>query len=488
MKLRIVVSGIALSAAAVALFVGLAVDVTDPDSGAAALTPATHQSAAAGHIAAARRVLERAIETDLLPTPAAIERARTLYAQAAALDRQATTPAHGLVLVEGASDLVHGRDAEARRRLTRALTAGGVEELLAGYLLGHAYLAADRPLAAWGEFQHVASQRPGWLAARFATAAADIALETHDVALDTLLAAAARWPRRPEPAVAVGRALENERDDPEAAQPWYERAIALGSDDPHVIDRFTSLSIERGRAADARRALTRLVALEPDRMDLRIHLGRALDRLGETDAARTELERAVALGPDDDAAIMQLAAHLMNTGDVEQALALLRAERAQRPHDGRLLAYLGHAELLVDDRLVARDTFIASCRAGFGASCTEACILDDLSSCNAAGMAAPAPPPETRVAGAAPTRAPSAVIQRVVPRGRTGGRVYVVGAPPARSGQRAYADPWAHANRLGSLGSRRVIALTSQRSPGSERPIAIVRAERGDRLESLPAH
>jgi tetratricopeptide (TPR) repeat protein len=115
-----------------------------------------------------------------------------------------------------------------------------------------------------------------------------------------LLAHATRWTQA-EP----GRALawhvlgsaQRELDRRVSALASFERAVALGSDDPRLLQVLALSYYEKG---DRRRAIAtsqRLLAADPDNALALGVLGRAMSDLGEYDEAVDALERATKLEP-----------------------------------------------------------------------------------------------------------------------------------------------------------------------------------------------
>ncbi len=88
-----------------------------------------------------------------------------------------------------------------------------------------------------------------------------------------------------------------ELKDPRALG-FAERAAALASDNPVVLDTLGMLQLERGDIEQAFGSLTRVRQLAPDRKDLRLHYAIGLLRAGRAEEGKAELRELLASRDD----------------------------------------------------------------------------------------------------------------------------------------------------------------------------------------------
>jgi Flp pilus assembly protein TadD len=81
----------------------------------------------------------------------------------------------------------------------------------------------------------------------------------------------------------------NELGDPTALE-YAERAYALGSSIPMVVDTFGWILVQRGDAKRGLELLREASAQAPDDPEIRLHLAKALLKAGDKASAKTELE------------------------------------------------------------------------------------------------------------------------------------------------------------------------------------------------------
>ena len=81
----------------------------------------------------------------------------------------------------------------------------------------------------------------------------------------------------------------NELGDPKALE-YAERAYALGSSIPSVVDTLGWILVQRGDAARGLGLLREASAQAPDDPEIRLHLAKALLKAGDKASAKTELE------------------------------------------------------------------------------------------------------------------------------------------------------------------------------------------------------
>ena len=110
------------------------------------------------------------------------------------------------------------------------------------------------------------------------------------------------------------------------AEPLY-RSCLTGpyADDPHILVKLAEVCYRCGRPADARLALERLIAANPDFRSLDGHLiyAKSLADLGEHEAALTEFESLSDAYPGEEARI-RYALLLKEMGRTEAAVELFR--------------------------------------------------------------------------------------------------------------------------------------------------------------------
>ena len=142
----------------------------------------------------------------------------------------------------------------------------------------------------------------------------------------------------------LGLAYMNRRGDADAALAAYERAFALDPTDARVFFELDQLQKTRGASPDARRdALARHPELLGSRDDLRIEYITLLNRAGAHDDALAFL-RAHTFHPWEGGegkatgqyvvSLVELAKRALDTGDPDQAIALLTEARTYPPNLG----------------------------------------------------------------------------------------------------------------------------------------------------------
>jgi tetratricopeptide (TPR) repeat protein len=119
----------------------------------------------------------------------------------------------------------------------------------------------------------------------------------------------------------------------------YDKAAALLESDPERL-RDTSLQfayglalVKSGRAAEAERIFSGLLAGNADSAELNVLLGQANAALGDFDKAVARLKRALEIKPDVAEANASLGVIYYKQGKMDEAEAALRAELAIRPND-----------------------------------------------------------------------------------------------------------------------------------------------------------
>jgi tetratricopeptide (TPR) repeat protein len=145
----------------------------------------------------------------------------------------------------------------------------------------------------------------------------------------------------------LGRALEKAPDPAlrrlmalaELNTEHYDKAVELLQDDPERF-RDTSLQfayglalVKSGRAAEAERIFSGLLARNGGSAELNVLLGQANAALGDFDSAVTRLKRALELKPDVAEANAALGVIYYKQGKMDEAEAALRAELLVSPND-----------------------------------------------------------------------------------------------------------------------------------------------------------
>ena len=133
-----------------------------------------------------------------------------------------------------------------------------------------------------------------------------------------------------------------------------EQVMADRADDPQGWLLLAKAYADLGRSADAARALSRAIALEPENADLRVRLGETLVRVGEgrvTPAARLAFAAARRLEPAHPAPHYFDGLALMQAGEPEAALDVWRelaaSSTADAPWMGNLSRRIAAAERML---------------------------------------------------------------------------------------------------------------------------------------------
>ena len=134
---------------------------------------------------------------------------------------------------------------------------------------------------------------------------------------------------------------EATRLDPQFAQAWAERSIAIG------YLYFNGIEPERYTAAAAREAADTALRLQPELPLAREARGAYLYRIErDFEGARTELESALAVAPNDSGLLMMLGWDERREGHFEQAVAHLEKAAELDPHNAQLFASIGGETLI----------------------------------------------------------------------------------------------------------------------------------------------
>ncbi len=127
----------------------------------------------------------------------------------------------------------------------------------------------------------------------------------------------------------LGRHLFNRRGpgDLQKALPLFEEAVAI---DAGAADAWVGLAplylwlFDPPRVEDARAAVDRAIALDPENPEAWVRQGNVLFLEGQEADAMASVERGLALGPDNPLALAMNASLAMNNGELERGLTLLR--------------------------------------------------------------------------------------------------------------------------------------------------------------------
>lgn len=114
-----------------------------------------------------------------------------------------------------------------------------------------------------------------------------------------------------------------DRGDPEAALPWYEKAVSWDGHSAATRDALAVCYSMLGRNAEAVRELEAACQVAPRELQLRYRLGLALNEAGRLNEAVANLEKAVKLEPRFSAAWYNLGLAYSQLERAEEALAAL---------------------------------------------------------------------------------------------------------------------------------------------------------------------
>lgn len=131
---------------------------------------------------------------------------------------------------------------------------------------------------------------------------------------------------------------------PERAAEVVAAAYARHPRTAELPELLGELAVERGDHAAAVTYFQEVLRLNPDNLNVLIHLGTLLTDAGRLADARRHLERALALAPDSFLTHFSLGAHFASTGDVGRARYHLR-QAADRDEMPQVLVLLGMVEL-----------------------------------------------------------------------------------------------------------------------------------------------
>ena len=113
--------------------------------------------------------------------------------------------------------------------------------------------------------------------------------------------------------------VESARGNPDAAEGWLRRAIAV-HEDRLLVDRLAEMLMQSGKGGKARALLEGLTAAAPRDPLAAYNLGQLLLVQGEAEGALVELRRAAALAPSDPDVHQALGSALALSGRREEAV------------------------------------------------------------------------------------------------------------------------------------------------------------------------
>ncbi len=162
--------------------------------------------------------------------------------------------------------------------------------------------------------------------------------------------------------------VEISRGNPDAAEGWLRRAIAV-HEDRVLVDRLAQLLLQTGKGPDARRLLEGLAAKAPNDPLAAYNLGQLLLVEGETESALVELRRAAALAPFEPDVHQALGSALALSGSREEAVESFRRAVELSPCFAAAHANLGaaYAELGRLSEAVAALEKAVSCDSSYAA-------------------------------------------------------------------------------------------------------------------------
>jgi Tfp pilus assembly protein PilF len=131
--------------------------------------------------------------------------------------------------------------------------------------------------------------------------------------------------------------LALERDDPEAALPAFETAVAADPGTAMLRVRLASLYVRAGKLEKALEQANAAVQLEPDNLEALALQGGILSSLGRDDEAILAYERMRQINPGIQDPYLYLSALYAKRGDTDRAIATLKELVARNP--GSVLGY-----------------------------------------------------------------------------------------------------------------------------------------------------
>lgn len=179
----------------------------------------------------------------------------------------------------------------------------------------------------------------------------------YDAALEAIQGLERKLPKSALPSGLRGR-IELLRQNPAAARPHFERALALDDKYFPAVASLAALDAERGAIDAAKKRLEAYVAREPTRSDAWLALAGLVNRggRGKVDALEV-LKRAVVAAPASMEVRTMMVEQLLAQPDNAAALAMAQETLAAFPNQPAVLDLMGRAQFAVGDKLQALKTF-----------------------------------------------------------------------------------------------------------------------------------
>jgi len=208
-------------------------------------------------------------------------------------------------------------------------------------LYGELLLEAGRGSEAARVFRSLVALDEGSFDGHYGLGVALQNLGRQDAAIEAFETAIELDPRNTKSYVRLSEA-ESARGNPDAAEGWLRRAIAV-HDDRFLVDRLAQLLVQSGRGPEARGLLEGLAAKAPNDPLAAYNLGQLLLLEGEAEGALLELRRAAALAPSDPDVRQALGTALALSGRREEAVDAFRRAVELSPCFAAAQANLGTA-------------------------------------------------------------------------------------------------------------------------------------------------
>lgn len=169
-----------------------------------------------------------------------------------------------------------------------------------------------------------ARSEDGLLRGRLLTRRAELYLDLDEID-DALADAQAAWKAgwRDAATMAVAGWASYQLDEPEAAQAYFNEAIARKEGDPGMLMGRALVAVELEEYEEARADLTHALTADPDNAEILALRGEVHLRLSDLKAAERDLKAARELDADDPDYALAMARLHMLRGQVDEALILL---------------------------------------------------------------------------------------------------------------------------------------------------------------------
>lgn len=178
-------------------------------------------------------------------------------------------------------------------------------------------------------------------------------------ALTAYSEAAKQQPTDPEPHLAAGAVLEQQKSWT-AAEAEFQRAAELDPRSTEALAGLVNVASGQKRFAEAEALLRRYLAAEPANALARVQLGRVLAAQKKYPEAATELEAGLASAPQDAALARELAAVYAASEQWAKAVPLYQRLVQAQPKDAELHRVYGAALMRQKDFNGAQQEFITA--------------------------------------------------------------------------------------------------------------------------------